>query len=80
MVYGTRNGFPSEINSTSINGDIGLTIHGGAAADHLGSSVSYAGDVNGDGLGDVVIGAPRSDPGGRSEVRGCLLYQVNDGI
>jgi hypothetical protein len=35
----------------------------GQAAEHLGSAVASAGDVNGDGFSDVIIGAPDHDNG-----------------
>ncbi|MBA2506410.1 MAG: FG-GAP repeat protein [Thermoleophilaceae bacterium] len=44
----------------------GFAIAGGAAGDTAGFAVSGAGDVNGDGLGDVVVGAPGADPDGRT--------------
>jgi hypothetical protein len=34
--------------------------------DHSGYSVSNAGDVNGDGLDDLIIGAYGADPSGKS--------------
>jgi hypothetical protein len=42
----------------------GFRITGGDEFDNAGSSVSNAGDVNGDGLADVVIGATNAAPGG----------------
>jgi hypothetical protein len=42
----------------------GFTIIGETAGDHSGYSVAAAGDVNGDGLGDLIIGAPNYDAGG----------------
>ena len=36
-----------------------MTVPGGIV------SVSGVGDLNGDGLPDVILGAPRADPGGR---------------
>lgn len=44
-----------------------LTFEGSAAAQRLGASVASAGDVNGDGFADVLIGAPRAASSGRSE-------------
>lgn len=38
---------------------MGFVINGDAIADQLGRSVAEAGDINGDGIADLVIGAPR---------------------
>ncbi len=43
----------------------GFTISGAAAGDHLGSSIAFAGDVNGDGLADIIVGAPGSSNNNR---------------
>jgi hypothetical protein len=55
----------SAINLSAIAaGSGGFVINGAAAYDVSGSSVSTAGDMNGDGLADLVIGAPRTGFGG----------------
>lgn len=45
----------------------GVTIRGEAAGDAAGGGVAGAGDVNGDGRPDIVIGAPLADHNGRTE-------------
>jgi len=42
-------------------GTTGFTITGNAGGDHLGRSVSLAGDVNNDGFDDIIIGAFNKD-------------------
>lgn len=46
-------------------GNAGFRIAGARVGDHAGTGVSAAGDVTGDGKGDLVVGAPGADFGGR---------------
>jgi hypothetical protein len=56
-----------DFSVSDINGQNGIKIYGLSQDDELGSSVSPAGDLNGDGLNDLVVGAPGvSDYGYRS--------------
>ncbi|MEH2069770.1 MAG: hypothetical protein V7K47_16680 [Nostoc sp.] len=48
----------SSFNLFDLNGSNGFIINGIAPGDNLGSSVSYAGDINNDGIDDLIIGAP----------------------
>jgi hypothetical protein len=57
VIFGTRAGFPSVFNLANLNGTNGFTVPGVAAGGQLGVSVSTAGDLNGDGLSDLVLGA-----------------------
>ncbi len=45
----------------------GFRIDGVAPGDRAGSSVAGAGDWNGDGRPDVLVGAPQADPAGRTD-------------
>jgi hypothetical protein len=66
-------------------GELLLAIHGEHAGDRLGISVAGAGDLDGDGHADLVVGAHRSDVGGLdagqvkaiSGSTGAELYSVN---
>ena len=65
VVYGTTN--PSSINLTAVAAGIGgFAINGEFALDNSGASVRGAGDVNGDGFADVIVGARFNDSNGRS--------------
>jgi FG-GAP repeat len=62
ILFGSKTTFPPIVSAFDIIGDVGMTVQGRFIVDDLGESVSYAGDVNGDGIDDVIIGAPRADP------------------
>ncbi len=57
VVFGKASGFGTEFDLTTINGSNGFKLDGVANLDRAGSSVASAGDINGDGFADVVIGA-----------------------
>ena len=50
-------GSSGSIELSSVNGSNGFVLMGGAAHDDSGWSVSGAGDINGDGVVDLIIGA-----------------------
>ena len=62
VIYGTP-GTPGTIDLTALAPSDGFVIEGQAAYDSLGASVSAAGDLNGDGFDDVIVGAPGTDVG-----------------
>jgi Ca2+-binding RTX toxin-like protein len=64
VVFGKQGGFDPTVNLSDLNGTNGFTIEGLAAGNETGVSVSSAGDINGDGIDDVIIGALYADPNG----------------
>ena len=64
VVFGSDISLPSSLNLSNLNGQNGFMLNGVAANDQSGISVSTAGDLNGDGIDDLIIGADRADPGG----------------
>ncbi|CAN5167067.1 hypothetical protein BH24PSE2_BH24PSE2_14510 [soil metagenome] len=74
VVFGSTAGFGADFElSTLTGGGTGVVLNGIDSNDRLGFSVSAAGDVNGDGIGDLVLGAPYADPGGRTDAGECYI-------
>ena len=55
-------------NLSDLDGDSGFTLNGVSANDQSGFSVASAGDLNGDGFADLVIGARYANAKGASYV------------
>jgi hypothetical protein len=55
-------------------------LAGGQAGMSLGAAVGFAGDVNGDGYDDILIGAPVYDNGEANEGAAFLLYGSAGGV
>ena len=66
VVFGAAGGFASSLSLGALDGTNGFRIDGVDATDLSGTSVSGAGDVNGDGIDDIIIGAQRADPNGNN--------------
>jgi len=71
VLYGS--GTPTNIDLNSLDA-AGFRIDGAAANDYSGRSVVGAGDVNGDGGADVIIGAPNADPNGNNSGSSYVVY------
>jgi hypothetical protein len=70
--------FKSPFKVSKIDGDNGVKFVGVSYYDQLGYSVSNAGDVNGDGYDDVILGAPYGDAGGSSSGESYVVFGGSD--
>lgn len=65
VVFGTRRGFPADLELSALDGSNGFRLAGIDPGDRLGWSVAGAGDVNNDGIDDLIVGSPHADAGGK---------------
>lgn len=76
LLYGGIN-LSESLNLGNITAAQGVILQGGPG-DHAGISVATAGDVNGDGKNDFLIGADQASPGGRSRAGVAYLIYGTD--
>ncbi|ELR98978.1 integrin alpha, partial [Gloeocapsa sp. PCC 73106] len=77
VVFGKSTPFSSTLNLSTLNGSNGFTLNGVAGYDYSGRSVSSAGDINGDGIDDLIIGADRADPNGSRSGSSYVVFGKN---
>ena len=76
VVYGgaSASGTGGMLDLSALDGSNGFILNGIDADDGSGSSVSSAGDVNGDGYDDLIIGALSADPNGNNSGETYVVY------
>lgn len=72
VVFGSAT--PASIGFASPPVGWGFEIDGAAAGDTLGSAVSGAGDVNGDAIDDLIVGAPAAQPNNANSGSSYVIF------
>ncbi len=81
VVYGRAGGVAGPVNLNWLADEQGFRILGAESGDRTGESVSAAGDVNGDGFADLLVGALTADPGGVSNLgRAYVVFGFGQAI
>ena len=80
VVFGADGGFDTAFELSSLDGSNGFVLSGIDAFDEFGRSVSGAGDVNGDGFDDIIIGAPRAEPNGFLSGESYVVFGAEAGF
>ncbi len=69
------------LGSVGLTGGVaGFTIHGARPGDRSGQSLSHAGDINGDGFDDLLIGASTADGAGSAHESAGNSYLIFGGL
>lgn len=81
VVYGTSTGFGPSLDVLALlpanggDGSAGFVLNGIDANDGTGIATGTAGDINGDGVDDLIVSAPDASPGGRNAAgRSFVVY------
>jgi len=80
VVFGKASGFSAAMNLSSLDGSNGFRLDGVSEDDFTGNSVSNAGDVNGDGFDDLIVGASRADMNGADSGSSYVVFGKASGF
>ncbi len=78
VVFGKASGFDAKVVIPRLGRDSDLRLDGAAAGDAAGRAVSNAGDINGDGFDDLIVGAPGADPNGIYSGSSYVIFGRSD--
>ena len=76
VIYGVAGTARGRIDLGDLSSEQGFVIEGDSSGDQAGFSVSSAGDFNGDGIGDLIVGAHRGDDVGFNSGEAYVVFGV----
>lgn len=79
VVFGKSGGFPAEFDLETLNGSNGFTITGAEESTYLGMDLDNLGDVNGDGIDDVIL-ADRVSSSSVESGKSFVVYGSSSGF
>ena len=80
VVFGSTGGFGVDVGGrqvvdlTALAADEGFIVQGAAAGDNVGQGIAAAGDINGDGFDDLIVGAAYNDDGGTDAGAAYVIF------
>ena len=84
IIVGARGSHPGGVVAagsvyvySGADGSLLYRLDGPEARGEAGASVDTAGDVNGDGRSELIVGAPRTDPNGINRAGSAFVWAVN---
>ncbi|TXI20631.1 MAG: hypothetical protein E6Q62_00765 [Nitrosomonas sp.] len=80
VVFGKASGFDATVKLSDLEGNNGFRLEGVAAGNKTGRSVSTAGDFNGDGFSDLIVGAFGADSNGEDSGASYLIFGKSSGF
>ena len=80
VIFGSDAGFDAELDLSDLDGNNGFVLNGIKMDDRLGFSVSEAGDINGDSIDDLIIGAVNADPNGSRSGQSYVIFGSDAGF
>jgi hypothetical protein len=80
VVFGSHAARPAQLNLEILDGSNGFRLDGVANSDFTGASVNSAGDINGDGVSDILIGAPNADANGANAGAAFVVFGSASGF
>jgi Ca2+-binding RTX toxin-like protein len=84
VVFGRASGFPANLDLSTLDGVNGFRIDGEAgtlaSVGVTRNAIAAAGDINGDGVDDLVIGAQAASPNGGSSGAAWVLFGKNTAV
>ena len=80
VIFGKASGLLGNLNLSSLSSVDGFKLTGAIAGDYSGASVSHAGDINGDGFDDLIIGAFKTDANGNDSGVSYVVFGKSSGF